>query len=252
MKGRYMSSSSVAVLDRSTSLAKLERYCQDYQLPVSTDMLELCLDHLDLVIEKNKMINLTRIIDYDSALRLHILDSLLFLPAINQASHGPLLDIGSGAGFPGIPLHIATSRPTVLIDSVGKKVNALASFIDTLHLHDIAAVHDRIEHHALERRNAYAVITARAVASLPILIEYAAPLLAKQGLLVVSKGNPTDDELHSGDLAAKLCGMKCLGSTSYDLPDNTGHRVVLTYQRCTKPSLKLPRAVGMAKKSPLA
>lgn len=247
-----MSSSSVAVLDRSTALVKLERYCEDYQLPVSTDMLELCLDHLDLVIEKNKVLNLTRITDYDSALILHILDSLLFLSAVSQAPEGSLLDIGSGAGFPGVPLHVASGRATVLIDSVGKKVNALASFAETLHLTDISAIHDRIEHHALEHRNEYAVVTARAVASLPILIEYAAPLLAHHGVLVVSKGNPSDDELRSGDAAANICGMKLIALTSYDLPLDAGHRVVLSYERCRKSSVNLPRVIGMAKKAPLA
>ncbi len=252
MKGLAMSSSSIDMLDRSTALARLESYCQDYQLAVTADQLSLCLDHLDLVIEKNKVLNLTRITNYDSALTLHILDSLLFLPAVSKAPEGPLLDIGSGAGFPGLPLHIASDRPTVLIDSVGKKVNALASFAETLDLSDIMAIHDRIEHHALEHRGSYAVVTARAVASLPILIEYAAPLLTQHGVLVVSKGNPSDDELRSGAAAAKICGMKLIDSTSYDLPHNAGHRVILSYERCIKPSIKLPRAIGMAKKSPLA
>lgn len=252
MKGLAMSLSSIDALDRSTALARLESYCQNFQLTVTADQLNLCLDHLDLVIEKNKVLNLTRITNYDSALILHILDSLLFLPAVSLAPEGSLLDIGSGAGFPGIPLHIASTRPTVLIDSVGKKVNALASFAETLHLPAITAIHDRIEHHALEHRSSYAVVTARAVASLPILIEYAAPLLAQHGLLVVSKGNPSNDELRSGEAAAKICGMKLIASTSYDLPLDAGHRVVLSYERCRKSSIKLPRAIGVAKKSPLA
>mgnify|MGYP002234073999 CR=1 FL=1 len=99
MKGLAMSISSIDSLDRSTALARLECYCQNYQLAVTADQLNLCLDHLDLVIEKNKVLNLTRITNYDSALILHILDSLLFLPAVSLAPEGPLLDIGSGLVF---------------------------------------------------------------------------------------------------------------------------------------------------------
>ena len=245
-------SASLTTSDRTMVLATLESFCSEFGISASRDDLTLCLDHLDLVIEKNKVMNLTRITDYDDALILHILDSLLFLPALESAIQGPLLDMGSGAGFPGIPLAIVSRRPTVLIDSVGKKVHALTSFIEHLELQDVCAVHDRLENFALAHRHEFAVVTARAVASLPILIEYAAPLLAMRGVLVVSKGNPSDEELHAGSAAAKICGMKYLNSISYDLPHDAGHRQILVYERVADPSIKLPRAIGMAKKTPLA
>ena len=90
-------SASLTTSDRTMVLATMESYCSEFGISASRDDLALCLDHLDLVIEKNKVMNLTRITDYDDALILHILDSLLFLPALESAIQGPLLDMGSGA-----------------------------------------------------------------------------------------------------------------------------------------------------------
>ena len=89
------------------------------------------------------------------------------------------------------------------------------------------------------------------MSSLPVLVEYAAPLLVTGGYLIVSKGNPTRDELDHGNRAAKICGMRFLQQSSLELPLDLGHREILVYERCAKPQVVLPRAIGAAKKSPL-
>ena len=147
----------------------------------------LLLDHLDLVLEKNKVMNLTRITSPEDALVLHILDSLLLEEEVAKTD-GPVLDIGTGAGYPGIPLAVMEDRPFVLMDSVGKKARAVAEFADAMGLGAVGTTRERAESYAVDHRGEFGAVVARAVAPLGVLVEYAQPLLSKGGRLVVSKG----------------------------------------------------------------
>lgn len=231
---------------------RLISYCKDYSLKVSDDSLRVCIQHLDLVLEANKTTNLTRILNVDDAAVLHILDSLVLLPYIDKAPEGALLDMGTGAGFPGIPLTIASGRKAIYIDSVGKKVDAVNSFVTELGLKHAHAVHDRLEEYARSHKKQFAVVTARALAPLPVLVEYASPFLKDSGLFVITKGNPSDEELQSGLAAAKICGLTPLMTDNFDLPNGLGHREFIVFKKTRQASVSLPRANGMAKKNPLA
>ena len=233
-------------------LNQLIEWCSEFEIEASEEKLTRCLYHLDLVIEKNKKINLTRIVNEDEALVLHILDSLLLLNNLNDSLDGPLLDMGTGAGFPGIPLAITSGRQTVLMDSVGKKVDAVAEFIEELELKDVACIHSRLEEAAIEFDAYFSVVVARALASLPVLIEYACPYLKKNGCFIVTKGNPSNEEIIAGNKAAEICGMKLISCNEFDLPNDLGHREILVYQKVSSPKIKLPRQNGLAKKKPLA
>lgn len=237
---------SEQMLDRLTS------YCKEYSLKLSEDELRTCIQHLDLVLETNKTTNLTRILNVEDAAVLHILDSLVLLPYINKAPDGALLDMGTGAGFPGIPLTIVTRRKATYIDSVGKKVDAVNSFIKALRLKHAHAVHDRLEEYARSHKKQYSVVTARALAPLPVLVEYASPYLKDGGLFVITKGNPSDEELDAGMIAARICGFTTLLTDAIDLPDGLGHREFIVLKKTHPASVSLPRANGMAKKNPLA
>lgn len=233
-------------------LSRLSSYCKEYSLKVTDRDLKECIKHLDLVLETNKTTNLTRILNVDDAAILHILDSLVLLPYIKKAPEGALLDMGTGAGFPGIPLTIVSHRKATYIDSVGKKVDAVNSFITALGLKHAHAVHDRLEEYARSHKKQYSVVTARALAPLPVLVEYAAPFLKDGGLFVITKGNPSDEELNSGMSAAKICGFSPLLTDAIDLPDGLGHREFIVLKKTHTVSIALPRANGMAKKNPLA
>lgn len=236
----------------SQMLSRLISYCKDYFLKVSDDSLRVCIQHLDLVLEANKTTNLTRILNVDDAAVLHILDSLVLLPYIDKAPEGALLDMGTGAGFPGIPLTVASGRKAIYIDSVGKKVDAVNSFVKELGLKHAHAVHNRLEEYARSHKKQFAVVTARALAPLPVLVEYAAPYLKDGGLFVITKGNPSDEELASGMSAAKICGFTSLLNDGIDLPEGLGHREFIVLKKSHPASVSLPRANGMAKKNPLA
>ncbi len=146
--------------------------------------------HLDLVIEMNKQLNLTRIDDKDEGMLLHVEDSLSALDEIQGAPEGALGDMGSGGGFPGITLAIASGRHTTLIEARKKKCEALQEMIEELGLQsEIDVFCGRAELLARSTPLSYAVITARALAKLSVLMELASPLLQKNGVLVCYKAH---------------------------------------------------------------
>lgn len=218
---------------------------------VSIEQRKLLDLHLSLVIEENKTTNLTRITDWESAQVLHVEDSLVGIPEINNAPEGPYLDMGTGAGYPGIPAAIMTGRETTLADSVGKKTKALDRIIEKLGLHSTASTFNgRLEELALQRPDYYSVITARALSNLSSLLELASPLLKKDGLLVCYKSADAYTELeHVKDISEKL-GMEFVLDRKAILSDGETPRVIMVFKKVKEPEVKLPRRVGMAQKRP--
>ena len=140
----------------------------------------------------------------------------------------------------------------MLVDSVGKKVNAVRGFIDELGLAEqVEARHVRVEELAKVQKGAYSAVVARAVAQVNVLVEYATPFLCKDGLLVIAKARPDEDEILAGNKAAAICGLRPVALDEYELPEGLGHREVLTYRRVGSPKVKLPRKTGMASHQPL-
>jgi len=165
--------------------------------------------YVALLLEANRRINLTRVVEPEPVARLHLLDALAALPLVDAIKPGRALDLGSGGGVPGIVL--AMARPEwswTLVDSVRKKADALRSFVDALALPNVEVLADRAE--ALGRdpalRGSFSLVTARACAALPVLVEYALPLLRIGGTLVAWKGPITSDELTAGASASRLLG----------------------------------------------
>ena len=212
---------------------------------------ELVRKHLALVIEANKITNITRIASEKEGMILHVEDSLSGLEEINQCVEGLYGDMGSGAGFPGIPLAIYTGRRTVLIDSVGKKTKILDSFIKELELSDVETYNGRLEELALEKPGQFSVLTARAVSKLGSLMELSSPLLKTGGRLICYKSHIEDDELnHAKKLKDKL-GMRLISDRDFYLSDGQTYRRIVVFEKFKKPAIKLPRNVGMAQKKPL-
>ncbi len=225
----------------------------EYGIVITTEQADLLVSYLQLVIEKNKVVNLTRITDPEDAVTLHLVDSLLPLACkkLDVGSDSHLLDMGTGAGFPGVPLAVVTKAQALLVDSVRKKVDAVSEFCQTLGLSKITTRHARLEELARELPCSQDYVFARAVARANVLLEYATPFLSMGGLLVVEKGRPEDEELEEADRAARVCGMNCVSRETFDLPRKLGHREILIYKRISKPQIKLPRNNGMARQKPL-
>jgi 16S rRNA (guanine527-N7)-methyltransferase len=211
------------------------------------------LEYLDRVIEVNRSLNLTRISSPDDAVRLHLVDSLLSVPEVNGSPEGDLLDIGTGGGFPGAAICIATGRRGILLDSVQKKSKAVNSILDDMKLSPwIGAVSERAEDHAISHGGTYSIVTARAVAELPALVELASPFLRSEGRLIALKGVPDESELLRGRRVAALVGMREISVRRVGVPGGSERRCLVTYERLGLSATRLPRRVGAAQNSPLA
>ncbi len=230
---------------------KLKNYCEEYNLNPNDEQIALMLQHLDLVLEKNKVLNLTRVTDIDEALVLHILDSLL-LCTLDINYEGKYLDIGTGAGYPGIPFGIYTSMKGVLLDSVGKKIKADNEFLKTMDLsNQIVGVHDRVEEFAKQHKGEFDIVMARAVAQSNVILEYASPLQSQNGTLLIAKANITQEELSNALKTAHIVGYENVSRETFELPHKLGHREVLLFKKVRDSKVKLPRKNGLAKQQPL-
>lgn len=207
--------------------------------------------YLKAVLEVNKKVNLTRIDSFKQGLLLHIEDSLGGLPEFMDAPLGPALDLGSGGGFPGVPLSLAAERPIVLLDSVEKKVKAVRTILSDLNLgSSISAQVGRAEERALKFPSSFSVIVARAVSSLPSLCELASPLLHNDGQLICYKSNEYRDELEQAKAISKKVAMKFVSARELVLSDDVTERTIIVFEKSGEPTVKLPRRPGMAQKRP--
>ena len=201
--------------------------------------------YLASILEANKVTNLTRITDGEQARLLHIEDSLVGLPEVNEAPDGLYGDLGSGGGFPGVPLALATGRTTLLVDSVKKKMAIVQSVLDDLSLSE------RIEDLPLEYKEKFAVLTARALSKLVSLIELASPLLKKGGRLVCYKAQLSSEELDEALAVQDLVGMRMISQREICLSDGETMRTIVVFEKVGKSRIKLPRRIGLAQKQPL-
>lgn len=204
--------------------------------------------YLENVLEANKKINLTNITDLEEAKVLLLEDSLAVLEELNEAPKGIYGDLGSGGGFPGVPLGIASNRKTVLIDSVTKKMNAVKAILNQMNITNIDVCPKRIEELSLEKPNSFNVLTAKGLSQIPSLLELASPLLEKNGLLIALKSreeNSFDDD----SLKEKL-GMRLVKERQYNLSDKDLFRKVFVFEKYKDPEIDLPRRNGLAQKRP--
>jgi len=232
----------------------LEEYLQEYGIDLSDEKIAFLSLHLDYVLKINSSIRLTAIHGKEEGERLHILDSLLVLPEVFSALGGKMLDIGTGGGYPGLPIAIAADRSVDLLDSVKKKARAIESFLEEDYFGDLElkTIGLRAEELALERPEYYSVILARAVSSLPSLIELGSPLLQLDGQLIVHKGPHDEDEFIRALAVADIVGISFLNKREYNLPCGAEQRTVYVFEKTTAAQIELPRRSGRAQRKPLA
>ena len=217
---------------------------------IDKDRREKILRYLDLVIEKNKSINLTRIDDREKGILLHIEDSLSCLDEFSTHD-GPFIDIGTGGGFPGVPLAIASGRKGVLLDSVKKKAAAVDELIEKIGLEDqIIALGMRSEEYALEVGERFETAVVRAVSTLPAILELASPLLTEGGEVIALRGKETEESIGKANQITQKLGLVFQSARPLLLND-TYERTVCVYKKIGAPEIQLPRRNGMAQKRPL-
>lgn len=222
-----------------------------YPQTIDETQRQLIERHLQLVLEANRTTNITRIEDPDRAEVLHIEDSLAGLPECLAAPAGRYADLGSGAGYPGIPLTVATGRQTVLVESVKKKAALLSDFAERLGLSEQVSVYPgRAEELAAEQSESFALVTARALTALPSLLELASPLLQRGGMLVAYKAGDVADELAWAEGIQEKLGLQKRSERHAVLSDGATERSIIVFEKVSDPKVKLPRRPGMAQKRP--
>lgn len=205
-----------------------------------------------LLVETNKVMNLTAITEPEEVAVKHMIDSLL---AWEAGMEGKLLaDVGTGAGFPGVPLKIyCPTLKVVLIDSLGKRLKFLQQVIDALELKDICCEHLRAEDAGRnpKHREKYDFVTARAVARLSVLSEYCLPLVKKGGQFIALKGSKYADEIAEGSEAVKILGGKIISAEPVKLPGLDDGRAIIKISKIKTTPAQYPRKAGTPEKQPL-
>lgn len=213
------------------------------------DMLEKLEKYYELLISYNEKMNLTAITEKEDVYLKHFYDSLTIVKVIDLNSINSVCDIGTGAGFPGIVLKIFFPNiELTLVDALNKRINFLETTVLKLNLTNVTSVHARAEEYALKNREKFDLVTARAVASLPVLLEYCLPLVKVSGYFVAMKGS--EDISLAGNALNKLSGEIDINN-KFLLPFENSNRTLIRVKKINKTDKKFPRKFSEIKKRPL-
>ena len=208
--------------------------------------------YYELLTAKNKVMNLTAITEYNDVVKKHFIDSMMISRVLDMKKINSLCDVGTGAGFPGIPLKIVYPHlHLTLVDSVGKRVNFLSEVVEKLGLEDVEAIHSRTEDlaHNSKYREKYDLVTARAVASMNVLSEYCIPYAKIGGYFAAYKSGNIEEEIENAKNAVKTLGGKIEKTDVFELYD-MGRSIVLIKKVNSTPKI-YPRKAGTPSKNPL-
>ena len=221
------------------------------KLSVSDAQIAQLEDFTARMLDTNKVMNLTRITDPKEIAEKHLLDCASLLQAADFSKKS-VVDVGCGAGFPGMPLHIlCPSCKLTLLDSLGKRIRFLQGCIDAMNLSDIEAVHARAEEFAAKHREQYDFAVSRAVAQLNVMAELSLPLVKQGGAFIAMKSKDTDEELERAKKAIRLLGGEIEKIIDYTIPHTEiTHRLVVIRKKNHTPK-QYPRPFRKISASPL-
>lgn len=209
-------------------------------------------NYKNLLLEWNEKINLTAITDEDDIILKHFVDSMTIIKYIKNNSS--IVDVGTGAGFPGIPVKIANpSLNVTLVDSLNKRLLFLEDVINKLTLNQIKTVHSRAEEFGQNKlyREKFDVATSRAVANLSVLVEYLLPLVKVGGKCICMKGSEIEEELKNSEDAIKLLGGEIERVEEFTLPESDIKRNIVIIKKIRQTPNRYPRKPGVPSKNPL-
>lgn len=221
---------------------------------LSDTQVQQFIKYHEILVEWNSFMNLTGITEYEEVVQKHFVDSLALCKAIDVDQVTSLIDIGTGAGFPGIPLKIAYPHLKVtLLDSLQKRIKFLNEVIMQLGLQDVETIHGRAEDFAKPsmKRESYDVCVSRAVANLASLSEYCLPYVKIGGSFIPYKSGKVEEELEEAKKAVFLLGGKIEEEVRFSLPDSDISRSLIKIKKVSATQKKYPRKSGLATKEPI-
>lgn len=237
-----------------TDIGTLRRGIKELNIELSEDQINSFIIYKELLKEWNEKINITSITDDIEIDIKHFLDSLT--PAITKLFEGEkkIIDVGTGGGFPGLPLKIYNKElELTLLDSLNKRIIFLNEVIKSLQLKNINAVHGRAEElgRKEEYREQYDICISRAVASLDTLSEYCMPFVKEGGYFISMKGPDVDEEIIQSEKGIRILGGKVVDKKIFTLPESDINHSLIIIEKIKETPTKYPRAGGKPKKDPL-
>ena len=230
----------------------LKKCLSELNIEISDYQLNQFQIFYDLLIEKNKVMNLTAITEEKEVVLKHFVDSVLLLKYI-EIDHSSIIDVGTGAGFPGIPLAImCPDSEFMLLDALNKRINFLKEVVENCKLENVNLIHARAEElgHDKMFREKYDFCISRAVSNLSALLEYSSPFVKKKGKVITYKSEKIQEELDESSNAQKILSCKLDDVISFKLPDGNTGRSFLIFEKEELTPVKYPRnAAKMKKKS---
>lgn len=226
----------------------------DFNIRLTEKQVEQFLVYYEMLTEWNKVVNLTAITEYEDVMKKHFIDSVSLVKACDLTGNLSVIDIGTGAGFPGLALKIAFPElKIVLLDSLNKRIRFLTEVMKELGLQDIEAVHGRAEDYAKQEkyREGFDLCVSRAVANLSTLSEYCLPFVKVGGFFISYKSEKILEELQSAEHAISLLGGKVEKQVEFTLPASDIYRNLLVVKKLKNTPSGYPRKAGLPGKEPL-
>ena len=231
---------------------EIENYCSKINIEIKIKEVENLYQFMNLLTEKNKQINLTAITEEKDIILKHFIDSIIIQNSIKDSNN--IIDVGTGAGFPGIPLKIINEEKRfVLLDSLNKRVNFLNEVISSLNLKKVEAIHFRAEEAGQkeEYREKFDIVLSRAVSRLNTLAEYMLPFAKVGGKCICLKGPNMKEELEEAKNAIEILGGKIEKTEEYYLPESDIGRTIIVINKVKHLPNKYPRKAGVPSNRPL-
>ena len=236
--------------DLTQFLSDLEKI----NITLSNKQVEQFLKYYELLVEWISFMNLTAITDFDEVCKKHFVDSVSLIKAMDLTKEMSVIDIGTGAGFPGIPLKIVFPNLKItLLDSLNKRIKFLDTVIEELALANINTLHGRAEDFAKpgKLRETYDLCVSRAVANLSTLSEYCLPYVKVGGFFVSYKSEKIEEESEAAKKAISILGGKVKDQVAFHLPDSDIYRNLYMIEKVKETNKKYPRKAGLPSKEPL-